>query len=417
LIKASHILFLLTLLTASAGRVSAVDFLQAKYSQDTLSESDSARKAGQKDIIDVFRQWKNKDKSDSSVRVTKIRSGKPIFSVVPAAGYTLSSGLTGSINVNTAFYTSNPKTTNISSITTNFIYTQYKQMTIPVQANIWTRNNNYNFIVDWRFFKYPQDTYGLGSDSKLTDAFGLEFKHLRLHQSVLKRIGKSFFVGAGFFFDKRWDITQELDPENKNEDVERYGLGQKSSSTGPAAIVSYDSRTNSINPLKGLYTNVQLRANMKGLGSTNNWQSLVVDIRKYFNLPRGSQNTLAFWNYNWLTVGGKPPYLDLPSTGWDPSNNIGRGYIQGRFRSTNLLYFESEYRFALTKNGLFGGVLFANAQSVSDWPSKNFKKVSPAGGLGIRIKVNKTSGANIAIDYGFGMDGSRGLFVNLGEVF
>jgi hypothetical protein len=417
LIKASHILVLLTLLTASAGRVSAVDFLQAKYGQVTLSESDSARKAGQKDIIDVFRQWKNKDKSDSSVRVTKIRSGKPIFSVVPAAGYTLSSGLTGSINVNTAFYTSNPKTTNISSITTNFIYTQYKQMTIPVQANIWTRNNNYNFIVDWRFFKYPQDTYGLGSDSKLTDAFGLEFKHLRLHQSVLKRIGKSFFVGAGFFFDKRWDITQELDPENKNEDVERYGLGQKSSSTGPAAIVSYDSRTNSINPLKGLYTNVQLRANMKGLGSTNNWQSLVVDIRKYFNLPRGSQNTLAFWNYNWLTVGGKPPYLDLPSTGWDPSNNIGRGYIQGRFRSTNLLYFESEYRFALTKNGLFGGVLFANAQSVSDWPSKNFKKVSPAGGLGIRIKVNKTSGANIAIDYGFGMDGSRGLFVNLGEVF
>jgi hypothetical protein len=174
----------------------------------------------QKDIIDVFRQWKNKDKSDSSVRVTKIRSGKPIFSVVPAAGYTLSSGLTGSINVNTAFYTSNPKTTNISSITTNFIYTQYKQMTIPVQANIWTRDNNYNFMVDWRFFKYPQDTYGLGSDSKLTDAFGLEFKHLRLHQSVLKRIGKSFFVGAGFFFDKRWDITQELDPENKNEDVE-----------------------------------------------------------------------------------------------------------------------------------------------------------------------------------------------------
>jgi hypothetical protein len=405
------------LLTANAGQVSAFDLLQAKYGQDTLSGSDSARKVMQKDIIDVFRQWKNKDKSDSSVRVTKIRSGKPIFSVVPAAGYTLSSGLTGSINVNTAFYTSNPKTTNISSITTNFIYTQYKQMTIPVQANIWTRNNNYNFIVDWRFFKYPQDTYGLGSDSKLTDAFGLEYKHLRLHQSVLKRIGKSFFVGVGYFLDKRWDILQDDNPEKKNKDLEQYGLGRKSSSTGPAATISYDSRTNSINPLKGLYTNVQFRPNLKALGSTNNWQSLVIDIRKYFNLPRGSQNTLAFWNYNWLTVGGKPPYLDLPATGWDPSNNTGRGYIQGRFRSTNLLYFESEYRFALTRNGLFGGVLFANAQSVSDWPSKNFKKVSPAGGLGIRIKVNKTSGANIAIDYGFGMDGSRGLFVNLGEVF
>lgn len=402
----------LTCLTASTS-VATVQEQKPAAGQD----ADSLRKAAQKDIIDIFKQWKNRNKSDSLVRAPKIRSGKPIFSIVPALGYTLSSGLTGSINVNTAFYTSDPKTTNISSITTNFIYTEYKQMTVPVQANIWTRNNNYNFVVDWRFFKYPQDTYGLGSDTKLNDALGLEYKHIRLHQSVLKKIGKSFFVGLGFFYDKRWGIRQEVDPEKKNKDVEAYGLGRKSSSVGPVATVSYDSRTNSINPLHGLYTNIQFRPNMKTLGSTNNWQSLVIDVRKYVNLPSGSQNTLAFWNYNWLTIGGKPPYLDLPSTGWDPSNNIGRGYIQGRFRSTNLLYFESEYRFALTRNGLLGGVVFANAQSVSDWPSKSFKKIAPAGGFGIRIKVNKTSGANIAIDYGFGMDGSRGLFVNLGEVF
>lgn len=382
---------------------------------DTVSGEDSVRKAVQKDLIDIFRQWKTKDKSDSAVRVPKIRSGKPIFSLVPAGGYTLSSGLTGSLNANIAFYTSSPKTTNISSITTNFIYTEYKQMTIPVQANIWSRNNNYNFLVDWRFFKYPQDTYGLGSDSRLSEATRLEYKHIRLHQSVLKRIGKSFFVGVGFAYDKRWQIKQ-VNKEEQNKDVDAYGLGHKSSSTGPLMTVAYDSRTNSINPLKGFYTNVQFRPNMTALGSTNNWQSVVIDVRRYFNLPYGSQNTLAFWNYNWLTIG-KPPYLDLPATGWDPTNNIGRGYIQGRFRSTNLLYFESEYRFALTKNGLFGGVLFANAQSVSDWPSKSFRKIAPAGGLGIRIKVNKTSGANIGIDYGFGMDGSRGLFVNLGEVF
>jgi hypothetical protein len=38
-------------------------------------------------------------------------------------------------------------------------------------------------------------------------------------------------------------------------------------------------------------------------------------------------------------------------------------------------------------------------------------------GVGLRIKVNKQSGANIAVDYGFGADGSHGLFVNIGEVF
>lgn len=414
-IKAFYITTALIVLTINGLQAGNYVTVGQVVAQDTVAVADSAQKVMQKDLIDVLRQWKSKDKSDS-VRVPKIKSGKPIFSLVPAGGYTLSSGLTGSLNANIAFYTSNPKTTNISSITTNFIYTEYKQMTIPVQANIWTRHNNYNFVVDWRFFKYPQDTYGLGSDSKLRDATGLKYKHLRLHQTVLKKIGKSFFVGLGFAYDKRWQIMQTDKEEKLNQDIKDYGLGHKSSSVGPLVTVAYDSRTNSINPLKGFYSNVQFRPNMKSLGSTNSWQSVVIDVRRYFNLPRGSQNTLAFWNYNWLTIG-KPPYLDLPATGWDPTNNIGRGYIQGRFRSTNLLYFETEYRFALTKNGLFGGVLFANAQSVSDWPSKSFRRIAPAGGLGIRIKVNKTSGANIAIDYGFGMDGSRGLFVNLGEVF
>jgi hypothetical protein len=414
-IKFSYIVSMLTMLTVNGLHAERYVTGRLLMRPDTLTAADSVQKAMQKDLIDVFRKWKSKDKSDS-VRVPKIKSGKPIFSLVPAGGYTLSSGLTGSLNANIAFYTSSPKTTNISSITTNFIYTEYKQMTIPVQANIWTRNNDYNFVVDWRFFKYPQDTYGLGSDSKLRDATGLKYKHLRLHQTVLKRIGKSSFVGLGFAYDKRWQIMQSDKEEKLNQDVRDYGLGTKSSSVGPLFTLAYDSRTNSINPLKGFYSNVQFRPNLKALGSTNTWQSVVIDVRRYFNLPNGSQNTLAFWNYNWLTIG-KPPYLDLPATGWDPTNNIGRGYIQGRFRSTNLLYFESEYRFALTKNGLFGGVLFANAQSVSDWPSKSFRKIAPAGGLGIRIKVNKTSGANIAIDYGFGMDGSRGLFVNLGEVF
>lgn len=415
MIKFFYIVSMLTMLTVNGLRAESYVTASSLMPADTVAADDSTRKAMQKDLIDVIRKWKSKDKSDS-VRVPKIKSGKPIFSLVPAGGYTLSSGLTGSLNANIAFYTSSPKTTNISSITTNFIYTEYKQMTIPVQANIWTRHNNYNFVVDWRFFKYPQDTYGLGSDSKLIDATGLKYKHIRLHQTVLKRIGKSFFVGLGFAYDKRWQIMQSDKEEKLNQDVREYGLGTKSSSVGPLFTLAYDSRTNSINPLKGFYSNVQVRPNMKSLGSTNSWQSVVIDVRRYFNLPQGSQNTLAFWNYNWLTIG-KPPYLDLPATGWDPTNNIGRGYIQGRFRSTNLLYFESEYRFALTKNGLFGGVLFANAQSVSDWPSKSFRKIAPAGGLGIRIKVNKTSGANIAIDYGFGMDGSRGLFVNLGEVF
>jgi hypothetical protein len=78
--------------------------------------------------------------------------------------------------------------------------------------------------------------------------------------------------------------------------------------------------------------------------------------------------------------------------------------------------FESEYRFVLTRNGLLGGVVFGNSETVfQKWSESH--TIIPAGGLGIRIKMNKFSNTNLAIDYGFGVGGSHGLFFNLGEIF
>jgi hypothetical protein len=414
----SRILLSLGLLLFCIATISAEPLFQAQYGP--VQEKNipvkpvilDTTESSQKDIMDVLSRLKKKKEGDAGKK-SKDSSRKILYSVVPAVGYTLSTGLTGLLTANAAFYLSNPATTNISSVTSSFIYTQYNQITVPLLANIWTKDNGYNIVIDYRYFKYPQDTYGLGGHTSLEDADNIDYSHIRLHQSVLKSVGNAFYVGLGYFLDYRWHIKQAGD----NSDVTAYGLAKSSVSSGPLVTLLYDNRKNSINPLAGLYANVQFRPNMKSLGSNTNWQSLVFDVRKYFNFPKGSQNTLAFWNYTWLTTAGKPPYLDLPSTSWDPSNNTGRGYIQGRFRSLDMLYFESEYRFALTRNGLFGGVVFANAQSFSNWPTKKFSGVAPAAGLGIRVKVNKASRTNIAIDYGFGVKGSRGLFVNLGEVF
>jgi hypothetical protein len=71
-----------------------------------------------------------------------------------------------------------------------------------------------------------------------------------------------------------------------------------------------------------------------------------------------------------------------------------------------------------------GGVLFTNAQSVTELSVVKghvqdgpFEKVVPAVGGGLRLCLNKASRTNLAIDYGFGLDGSHGLSLNLGEVF
>jgi len=79
-------------------------------------------------------------------------------------------------------------------------------------------------------------------------------------------------------------------------------------------------------------------------------------------------------------------------------------------------YLESEYRFAITQNGLLGGVVFGNIEKVyKKW--SDLHTIIPGEGAGIRIKLNKYSSTNLAIDYGFGVGGSHGLFFNLGEVF
>lgn len=82
-----------------------------------------------------------------------------------------------------------------------------------------------------------------------------------------------------------------------------------------------------------------------------------------------------------------------------------------------MVYGEAEYRFRITANGLFGGVLFANAEAFSAEPGTRLQKIKLGFGPGLRVKLNKVSKTNISIDYGFGSRGSNGLFINIGELF
>ena len=82
-----------------------------------------------------------------------------------------------------------------------------------------------------------------------------------------------------------------------------------------------------------------------------------------------------------------------------------------------MVYGETEYRFRLTKDDLLGGVFFVNGQSFSAAPGTRFQEIQPGFGPGLRVKLNKVSRTNICVDYGFGKEGSKGLFVNVGELF
>ncbi|GAB4018275.1 BamA/TamA family outer membrane protein [Spirosoma koreense] len=370
----------------------------------------------QQDIADVIKRWCPRLPITLHDSAT-LQEGKRFLLIIPQVGYTLQTRGLAAVLVNAAFR--NPLA-NMSSVMGQLSYTQNHQVIFTSNSAIWMAGNRFLWTHDWRIMHYPQATYGLGMYTTTDRVINMDYAYLRLYQSLLRRMAPNLYVGLGYHLDLHWNIESYA----RNRELTRisrypYGVEGRSVSSGPTLQLLYDNRQNAINPMGGLYINAVLRANQKFLGSDDTYQSLLLEARKYIHFPFESDNILALWSYNSLTLNGNPPFLDLPSTGWDSNGNVGRGFIQGRFRGKNLLYAETEYRFLITNNRLLGGVVFANAQTVTE-PEQNsgqFEKVVPAVGAGLRIKMNKISRANLSIDYGFGFDGSKGLFFNLGEVF
>ncbi|MDB5138661.1 MAG: hypothetical protein JWR12_577 [Mucilaginibacter sp.] len=378
--------------------------------KDTVVTDTSKLK--QKDIGDVLKKLLGSKLS--SQKVDSVTS-KPSISIVPAFGYTLVSKFAIVLSGNVAFRTG-PQS-RISTVIASTSYTQNKQFTLPVQTSIWTKDNKYNFIGDYRFFKYPQSTFGLGSASNINNEDPMDYSYFQFYETVLRHISGNFYAGLGYILDDHWNVSDKGNLNGTPSDYTAYGKTAHSIASGFTFNALLDSRDNGINPTNGGYASLQYRDNYGFLGSTTSWRSLIIDVRKYYKFPEGSDNVIAFWNYDWLILSGKPAYLDLPSTQWDASSAVGRGYIQGRFRGAQLVYLESEYRFKLTNNGLLGGVVFLNGESFSAAPGTKMQAVQPGFGPGLRIKLNKTSNTNIAIDYGFGRQGSNGLFIDVGEAF
>ncbi|GAB4043511.1 BamA/TamA family outer membrane protein [Spirosoma litoris] len=370
------------------------------------------------DVADLVKRWYPRlhiTPHDSS----SLQEGKRFMMIIPQIGYTLQTRALVAVLVNTPFRRPNA---NMSSMSGQLSYTQNNQIILTANSMIWSRNNRYLWTNDWRLMHYPQATYGLGMYTTTERIINMDYAYFRFYQSFLRRLAPNFYGGVGYYLDLHWNIDSYIQGPNGVRElvrISRYsdGVQGRSISSGPVLHLLYDNRSNAINPNGGLYVNTVFRANAEFLGSDDSYKSLLVEARKYFPLSSRSGNILALWSYNAFTLNGDPPFLDLPSTGWDNTGNIGRGYIQGRFRGKNFLYAEAEYRFHLTSDRLLGGVIFANAQSVTELNSGQFEKIAPGIGGGIRIKMNKVSRTNLSIDYGFGLDGSRGLFFNLGEVF
>lgn len=400
------IIFLISFLT---------NFSQKKETkvQDTAAVSKKVPTVNgvpQVDMIDYFVKIFKVKNSEEKRDDRRVR-----FSIFPTSS-NISGGKTVFTSVNLAFLLGDRNNTNVSTIYFVPYLNTNQRYGFQIQPNIWTDQNKWYFTGEYFIMNYPQDTWGLGGNSADSNRTLIDYDYLRFHQNVSRRVVPNLFFGLGYSYDYHYNIRVEKTGWS-DQYSDTVTFLNNSTSSGIVLPVLYGDRKNILNPQGGFMLNLNYTVFFPFLGSDAYWQSLFIDVRKYIPFNLIKQRILALRGYYWTVVSGSPPYLDYPSNRWEPiSGSSSRGMAQNRYRSNALLYFESEYRFGFTKNGLFGGTIFASVISASQFNTQQFDYWHAAFGAGLRVKFNKFSRTNIALDVGFSK-GYQAVYLNIGETF
>ena len=400
------------------------------------------------DLAKVIRGNKSKKKDTGIPEKNKLMAfATPIFGSNPTLGTFFGLGGTGAI------YLGDPATTNISNFTASVQFTTKDQFISAVKGTLMTSENDWEMLIDLKYSIFSENTFGLGSDYNQpikegwnmggTQATGmkgaqpLSYNYLRLHYTALRETADHLYFGIGFHLDSHINIKDDslnleatvplITSHYAYNTIAGYPT-DKYNSIGTSVNAIYDSRDHTVNPYKGIFAQVSYRVNSKWWGNTLDYQQLYLETRLYKALSKKMpRHIIAFWGIGQFITSNMAPYLDLPASGGDMRNRIGRGYVASRFRGDSWVTAETEYRFPITKNGLLGGVLFANATTTSrpaftvDGKTydelKLFDAIRPAGGYGLRLMLTRAGRLNLGMDMAYGQNGSKGFYFSVGETF
>ncbi len=305
-----------------------------------------------------------------------------------------------------------------SSMSVSANYSTEGQFQLQARGDVFSAGEDYLFKIDFRYLDTERDTWGLGPVYSNQQEYPMEFLLNRVYTTVLRRVSGPVYLGIGYHYDEFSDIVDQRAALGDSTPFSEYsgGVPTMTRASGFSLNLLADTRDNLVNPMRGYLLSWSFRDYLTAFGSDQSWQELWIEARVYPHVPKRSNSVLAFWMYGWFSFG-PAPYLNLPSNGWDTYGRGARGYLAGRIRGADQLYVEAEYRRALTADGLFGWVVFANMTSTAQPETGTFAHPDPGVGTGLRLKFNKHTNTNLTLDYGWGHDDSHGFFLGMTEVF
>lgn len=331
---------------------------------------------------------------------------KVIIAPVPILAYKPETRWIFGLSVTAIFRTHKDSITRPSYIRTNVSYSQEHQLAIIPALEYFSKGNKINIRGKYTYTDFGENYYGIGNETPTSNK---ELYTFAMHKANLKLAYQFFpklYAGVQYNFEKMYRvIADSVGILNTEMPIGYNGY----SASGAGFTVYYDNRDNVYFPYKGSFVELSNVFYNKTLGSEYTFVNITLDARKYLQLWKA--NILAMQAYINLNDGNIPFRMQ----GVLGSDMFMRGYYNGRYRDKHAMAFQAEFRKTIW--GPVGMVVFAGGGTVANQKGDLAKGIKPNYGLGLRIKMIPKERVNISIDYGFGTQGTKALYVGMHEAF
>ncbi len=224
---------------------------------------------------------------------------------------------------------------------------------------------------------------------------------------ILRNVGKNIFIGPRYQYRH---LTATLGDKQTPGGFEIPAIDLKSTTAALGFHIVRDLRDSTFYPTKGSLFEFRADFFAKPLGSNRNYQTYLLAYNGYHTVGKGQ--VLAYRGMA-CSASDRTPFFDLCLYG---SRGDLRGYTAGQFQNQRMFAVQAEYRrelpwwrLSVVGFGGFGGV----ARRLNEF---KFDELLPAGGVGLRFKLDKKNHINYRIDLGFGRTGHT-LTMSVTEAF
>lgn len=328
------------------------------------------------------------------------------FIATPFLFYKTETNLGAGAAASYIFQLGSSRSTNPSSITPFSIYTMKNQFRLLVGSNVYFQENRYHLVSEWRYEKFPSKFFGIGNSNQEQQGEDYTPENLSISVTFSRQIRKGVELGLTYhLFDwKLWDVSA------RGQLASPHVIGRDGGTvSGLGLVASLDSRDHIFYPTRGTFIEILAQAYTPLLGSTHTFQSLRLNIRRYFKLF--NHHVLALQSLI-QTQWGEVPFCQLAQMGGE---FFLRGYYEGRFRDKNLLLLQGEYRLPLFWR--LGAVGFVGLGQVANHLDQfGLQRMNVAWGVGLRYLLDKQRKIRLRIDLGFGHH-STGFYISFYETF